>query len=174
MPQRRQRRARSRSNNRMYSAGPASAIHERRSPGAGTAGKTPPPDARRGDPPAGNHSAVGTRASLLPTWFSIRSTSGHDSRSRLNASGGQHRVIAKITCGVRTRPEIEDELSVAARWKPDPPFLVHAIRKRIILTRTAEWMGFSHIDYIGEYAMQLATHVPELVGDERADAALMW
>ena len=53
-------------------------------------------------------------------------------------------------------------------------FLVHAIRKRIILTRTAEWMGFSHIDYIGEYAMQLAAHAPELVGDERADAALMW
>jgi integrase/recombinase XerD len=53
-------------------------------------------------------------------------------------------------------------------------FLVHAIRHRIILTRTAEWMGFSHIDYIGEYAVQLTTHAPELVGDERADAALMW
>jgi hypothetical protein len=37
----------------------------------------------------------------------------------------------------------------------------------------AQWMGFSHIDYIGEYAAQLATHAPELVGDERADAALM-
>jgi integrase/recombinase XerD len=53
-------------------------------------------------------------------------------------------------------------------------FLVHAIRQRIILTRIAEWMGYSHIDYIGEYAMQLAVHAPEILEDERADAALMW
>ena len=53
-------------------------------------------------------------------------------------------------------------------------FLVHAIRQRIILTRIAEWMGYSHIDYIGEYAVQLAVHAPELLADERADGALMW
>jgi integrase/recombinase XerD len=80
----------------------------------------------------------------------------HDKVSRVIAeagiSGGPHAVPKGIRHG----------------------FLVHAIRQRIILTRTAEWMGFSHIDYIGEYAVQLATHAPELVGDERADAALMW
>lgn len=53
-------------------------------------------------------------------------------------------------------------------------FLVHAIRQCIILTRIAEWMGYSHIDYIGEYAVQLAVHAPEMLGDERTDAALMW
>jgi integrase/recombinase XerD len=53
-------------------------------------------------------------------------------------------------------------------------FLVEAIRQRIIMIRTAEWMGYSHIDYIGEYAVQLALHAPEILGDERADAALMW
>ena len=53
-------------------------------------------------------------------------------------------------------------------------FLVEAIRRRIIMIRTAEWMGYSHIDYIGEYAVQLALYAPEILGDERADAALMW
>jgi Transposase DDE domain group 1 len=38
----------------------------------------------------------------------------------------------------------------------------------------AEGIGYSHIDYIGEYAVQLALHAPEILGDERADAALMW
>ncbi len=43
-------------------------------------------------------------------------------------------------------------------------FLVEAIRQRIIMIRMAEWMGYSHIDYIGEYAVQLALHAPEILG----------
>lgn len=53
-------------------------------------------------------------------------------------------------------------------------FLVQAIRQRIDLTRITQWMGFSHINYLGEYVAQLALHSPELLGDERADAALLW
>ncbi len=53
-------------------------------------------------------------------------------------------------------------------------FLVEALRRRILMTRVAEWMGYSHSDYIGEYAMQLARHAPEILGDERSDAALLW
>jgi integrase/recombinase XerD len=53
-------------------------------------------------------------------------------------------------------------------------FLVEAIRCGIILTRTENWMGYSHTSDIGHYVEQLAVHAPELVGDERGDASLMW
>ena len=53
-------------------------------------------------------------------------------------------------------------------------FLVEAIRCGIILTRTENWMGYSHTSDIGHYVEQLAQYAPELVGDERGDASLMW
>jgi integrase/recombinase XerD len=53
-------------------------------------------------------------------------------------------------------------------------FLVEAIRCGIILTRTENWMGYSHTSDIGHYVEQLALYAPELVGDERGDASLMW
>jgi integrase/recombinase XerD len=53
-------------------------------------------------------------------------------------------------------------------------FLVEAIRCGIILTRTENWMGYSHTSDIGHYVEQLAQYAPELVGEERGDASLMW
>jgi integrase/recombinase XerD len=53
-------------------------------------------------------------------------------------------------------------------------FLVEAIRCGIILTRAERWMGYSHTNYLGHYVDQLALYAPELVGDERGDASLMW
>jgi hypothetical protein len=35
-------------------------------------------------------------------------------------------------------------------------------------------MGYSHTSDIGHYVEQLALYAPELVGDERRDASLMW
>jgi hypothetical protein len=52
--------------------------------------------------------------------------------------------------------------------------MVEAIRCGIILTRTENWMGYSHTSDIGHYVEQLAQYAPELVGDERGDASLMW
>lgn len=53
-------------------------------------------------------------------------------------------------------------------------FLVEAIRCGIILTRAERWMGYSHTSEIGHYVEQLALYAPDLVGDERGDASLMW
>jgi integrase len=53
-------------------------------------------------------------------------------------------------------------------------FLVEAIRCGIILTRAEKWMGYSHTNSLGHYVDQLAQYAPELVGDERGDASLMW
>ena len=53
-------------------------------------------------------------------------------------------------------------------------FLVEAIRCGIILTRAEKWMGYSHTSDLGHYVEQLAQYAPELVGDERGDASLMW
>jgi integrase len=53
-------------------------------------------------------------------------------------------------------------------------FLVDAIRCGIILTRAEKWMGYSHTNSLGHYVDQLAQYAPELVGDERGDASLMW
>jgi hypothetical protein len=53
-------------------------------------------------------------------------------------------------------------------------FLVEAIRCGIILTRTERWMGYSHTNPLGHYVEQLALYDPELVGDERGDASLIW
>jgi integrase/recombinase XerD len=53
-------------------------------------------------------------------------------------------------------------------------FLVEAIRCGIILTRAEKWMGYSHTTEIGHYVEQFALYAPELVGDERGDASLMW
>jgi len=53
-------------------------------------------------------------------------------------------------------------------------YLVHALRRRILLTRVSRWMGYSNIDYIAEYIDSLAHHAPELLGDEDTDATLMW
>jgi hypothetical protein len=35
-------------------------------------------------------------------------------------------------------------------------------------------MGYSHTNSLGQYVDQLAQCAPELVGDERGDASLMW
>jgi integrase/recombinase XerD len=53
-------------------------------------------------------------------------------------------------------------------------FLVEAIRCGIILTRTENWMGYSPTSDIGYYVEQLALYAPDLVGEKRADASLMW
>jgi integrase/recombinase XerD len=53
-------------------------------------------------------------------------------------------------------------------------FLVHAIRCGVILTRAERWMGYSHTNDLGHYVEQLARFAPDVVGNERDDAALMW
>jgi integrase/recombinase XerD len=53
-------------------------------------------------------------------------------------------------------------------------FLVHAIRCGIILTRAERWMGYCRSHYLGQYVEQLALYQPDLIGDEREDASLMW
>jgi integrase/recombinase XerD len=53
-------------------------------------------------------------------------------------------------------------------------FFVHAIRRRILLTRLQRWMGHSEIDYTAAHVADLMRYAPELVGDERADAERMW
>jgi integrase/recombinase XerD len=53
-------------------------------------------------------------------------------------------------------------------------FLVHAIRCGVILTRAEKWMGNARSSELGHYVEQLARFAPDVVGDERDDAALMW
>jgi len=53
-------------------------------------------------------------------------------------------------------------------------FLVHAIRRRILLTRLQRWMGHAEIDYTAAYVADLMRYAPEILGDERADAERMW
>ena len=53
-------------------------------------------------------------------------------------------------------------------------FFVHAIRRRILLTRLQRWMGHSEIDYTAAHVADLMRYAPELLGDERADAERMW
>lgn len=53
-------------------------------------------------------------------------------------------------------------------------FLVHAISRGVIVTRAERWMGYSHSSELGDYIEQLARSAPDVVRDEREDAALMW
>jgi integrase/recombinase XerD len=53
-------------------------------------------------------------------------------------------------------------------------FFVHAIRRRILLTRLQKWMGHSEIDYTAAHVADLMRYAPDLLGDERADAERMW
>ena len=53
-------------------------------------------------------------------------------------------------------------------------FLVHAIRCGVILSRAERWMGYSHSSDLRHYVEQLARLAPEVVGNEREDASLMW
>ena len=53
-------------------------------------------------------------------------------------------------------------------------FFVHAIRRRILLTRLQRWMGHSEFAYTTAHVEQLMLHAPELLGDERADAERLW
>jgi integrase/recombinase XerD len=53
-------------------------------------------------------------------------------------------------------------------------FLVHAIRRRILLTRLQRWMGHAEIDFTAAYVADLMRYAPEILGDERADAERMW
>ena len=53
-------------------------------------------------------------------------------------------------------------------------FFVHAIRRRILLTRLQRWMGHSEIDYTAAHVADLMRYAPELLGDERADAERLW
>jgi integrase/recombinase XerD len=53
-------------------------------------------------------------------------------------------------------------------------FFVHAIRRRILLTRLQRWMGHSEFDYTEAYVAQLTRFAPELLPTERADAERLW
>ncbi len=53
-------------------------------------------------------------------------------------------------------------------------FFVHAIRRRVMITRLQKWMGHSFPEYTAAYVAELLKHAPELLGDERADAERMW
>jgi integrase/recombinase XerD len=53
-------------------------------------------------------------------------------------------------------------------------FFVHAIRRRILLTRLQRWMGHSEIDYTAAHVADLIRYAPELLGNERADAERLW
>jgi integrase/recombinase XerD len=53
-------------------------------------------------------------------------------------------------------------------------FFVHALRRRVMITRIQNWMGHSFPEYTAAYVAQLLKHAPELLGDERADAERMW
>ena len=53
-------------------------------------------------------------------------------------------------------------------------FFVHAIRRRILLTRLQRWMGHSEIDYTAAHVADLMRYAPELLGNERADAERLW
>jgi integrase/recombinase XerD len=53
-------------------------------------------------------------------------------------------------------------------------YFVHAIRRRILLTRLQRWMGHSEIDYTAAHVADLMRYAPELLGDERADAERLW
>ena len=51
---------------------------------------------------------------------------------------------------------------------------VHALRRRVMITRLQKWMGHSFPEYTAAYVAELLKHAPELLGDERADAERMW
>ena len=53
-------------------------------------------------------------------------------------------------------------------------FFVHAIRRRVLMTRLQRWMGHSGIDYTEEHVAQLMRYAPDILGDERADAERLW
>lgn len=53
-------------------------------------------------------------------------------------------------------------------------FFVHAIRRRVLMTRLQRWMGHSGIDYTEDRVEQLMRYAPEILGDERADAERLW
>jgi integrase/recombinase XerD len=53
-------------------------------------------------------------------------------------------------------------------------FFVHAIRRRILLTRLQRWMGHSEIDYTAARVADLMHYAPDLLGNERADAERLW
>ena len=53
-------------------------------------------------------------------------------------------------------------------------FFVHALRRRVMITRLQKWMGHSFPEYTAQYVAELLKHAPELLGDERADAERMW
>ena len=53
-------------------------------------------------------------------------------------------------------------------------FFVHAVRRRVMITRLQKWMGHSFPEYTAQYVAELLKHAPELLGDERADAERMW
>jgi integrase/recombinase XerD len=53
-------------------------------------------------------------------------------------------------------------------------FFVHALCRRVMITRLQKWMGHSFPEYTAQYVGELLKHAPELLGDERADAERMW
>lgn len=53
-------------------------------------------------------------------------------------------------------------------------FFVHALRRRVMITRLQKWMGHSFPEYTAQYVAELLRQAPELLGDERADAERMW
>ncbi len=53
-------------------------------------------------------------------------------------------------------------------------FFVHAIRRRILLTRLQRWMGHSELNYTVAHVEQLMLYAPELLGNDRADAERLW
>jgi integrase/recombinase XerD len=53
-------------------------------------------------------------------------------------------------------------------------FFVHALRRRVMITRLQKWMGHSFPEYTAQYVADLLRQAPELLGDERADAERMW
>jgi integrase len=53
-------------------------------------------------------------------------------------------------------------------------FFVHAVSRGVIVTRAERWMGYSRNNKLADYIEQLARRAPDVVGDERRDASLMW
>jgi integrase/recombinase XerD len=53
-------------------------------------------------------------------------------------------------------------------------FFVHALRRRVMITRLQKWMGHSFPEYTAQYVAELLRQAPELLGDERSDAERMW
>jgi hypothetical protein len=44
----------------------------------------------------------------------------------------------------------------------------------VYIAKLQKWMGHSFMEYTAQYLTQLLQHAPELLGDDRADAARMW